>query len=206
MSIYQIYILPRLLNFVLQGERYDKERKSVAGQAQGVVLEIGAGSGPNIPFYLNITKLYALEPSKELWALAQERVKQASFPIEYVETSAEELPFPDQAIDTVVSTWTLCSIPHPEQALREVRRVLKPGGKFVFIEHGKSSQAHIAKWQTCCTPIWRTYTGGCHLDRNIEDLLVGAGFTLVKLEKGYKQNSRFKLLHYFYNGVGVRQQ
>lgn len=203
MSLYKTYVLPRLLNFVLGKRDYDAERSEVAAQAAGVVLEIGAGSGPNIPFYKGITKLYALEPSEKLWDLADARTEQASFPIKFMQESAEKIPLPDHTVDTAVSTWTMCSIPHPQKALQEVRRVLRPGGKFIFVEHGQSPGVRSATWQRRLTPAWKALTGGCHLDRDIESLLAGAGFEEVHMEKGCKQHSRVKLLHYFYKGFAI---
>ena len=134
-------------------EGMEKHRPSIASQASGVVLEIGFGSGRNLPYYKSISKLYALDPSSELHDLAQERAKSISFPFEYIQASAENIPLAENMIDFAVSTWNLCSIPRPGLALKEIFRVLKPGGKFIFIEHGKSRRVNIAKWRKLPKPL-----------------------------------------------------
>lgn len=200
MSIYQKYVLPRLINFVMQGEENDKERESLVSKASGIVLDIGFGSGLNLPFYRKeISKLFALDPSRELWELAKERVSKAQFPVEFINTSAERISLADNSIDTAIMTWTLCSISNPEQALHEVRRVLKVGKKLLFVEHGLSPEKHISKWQTHFNFIWKRIAGGCHLDRKIDDLITNAGFEIIELEKGPGKIA----LSYQYKGVAV---
>jgi ubiquinone/menaquinone biosynthesis C-methylase UbiE len=141
MDFYNKYVLPKLLDKGMKREEMNKLRPGVVEGASGVVLEIGFGSGLNLPYYKNTSKLYALDPSRELYELSKDKTGSASFPIEYLEASAEKIPLPDNSVDTVVSAWTLCSIPHPEIALREVVRVLKPNEKFMFIEHGTSPKS-----------------------------------------------------------------
>lgn len=178
----------------------EKERSSIIKHASGSVLEIGFGSGLNLPYYKNVTKLYALEPSLELFTYAQDRIHNAAFPVDYIQASAEKIPLPDSSIDTIVSTWTLCTIPHPELALKEIARVLKPGGTFAFIEHGKSPQRIISQFQKILTPFSKCLAGGCHLNREIENLISEAGFEFITLEK-FDQYSR--LLSFTYKGVAM---
>jgi len=203
MNFYNKYILPKLINLVMSNVVVKKQRPDVVGQATGVVLEIGFGSGLNLPFYKNITKLYAVDPSRELYNLAKERIKKVSFPIEYLQVSAEKIPLADNSIDSVISTWTFCSIPNPEIALREIFRILKPNGKFIFIEHGKSDKNFIAKIQKLITPIWKLFTGGCHMDREIDKLINNAGFEIQKLEK-FQQ--KFSFLTFLYKGIAITKK
>lgn len=176
-----------------------KFRPEATGAAEGTVLEIGVGPGYNIPLYRNIRKLYALEPSQELLEVAQTHVTQNSFPVEFLHAGAEHIPLPDNSIDTVVSTWTLCSIEHPNAALKEIARVLKPGGKFIFIEHGASPRAPARLLQKILTPFTKHFTGNCHMDRNIEKLITDAGYT-ISITKKFPQNLFSPLI---YNTQGV---
>jgi ubiquinone/menaquinone biosynthesis C-methylase UbiE len=178
----------------------DTFRQSIAMQAFGVVLEIGFGSGLNLPYYKNIKKFYALDPSQELYDLAQERIEKASFPIEYLKASAEKIPLADHSVDSVVSTWSLCSIPHPEIALKEIFRVLKPEGKFVFAEHGKSPKFFISRIQSCLTPFSKRVAGGCHMNRDMEKLILDSGFIIQELDK-FRQES--KPLGFIYKGIAT---
>lgn len=203
MNLYNKYILPKFINLAMNNAIVKKQRPDVIGQATGVVLEIGFGSGLNLPFYKNITKLYAVDPSRELYNLAKERIKKVSFPVEYFQVSAEKIPLADNSIDSAISTWNLCSIPNPEIALKEIFRVLKPSGKFIFIEHGRSDKNFIIKMQRLITPTWKLFTGGCHMDREIEKLINDAGFEIHKLEK-FQQ--KFKFLTFLYKGVGVTRK
>ncbi len=181
----------------------EKQRPDVAGEARGIVLEIGFGSGFNLPYYKNITKLYALDPSQELYELAQTRIKKVTFPVEQLKVSAEEIPLMDNAVDSIISTWSLCSIPDIKIALKEMFRVLKPNGEFIFIEHGKSPKNFVAKVQKFLTPISKHVTGGCHLDREMNTLISEAGFEIQKLEK-FQQKSR--PLTFMYKGLAVAKK
>lgn len=175
----------------------EKERWAVVAPAHGVVLEIGFGSGLNLPFYRDVTKLYALDPSRELYHLAEERIRTVSFPVEYIPALAEHIPLPDQSVDTVVSTWTMCTIPQPSLALQEIKRVLRPGGAFLFIEHGVSPNKIVALFQRLITPFSKCCAGGCHLDRPIEKLIREAGFVVEDMEM-YPDFPR--VLKYTYKG------
>ena len=200
MNFYNKYILPRLINSTMSKEGNDQYRKEVASHVSGVVCEIGFGSGLNLPYYKNITKLYALEPSQGLYNLAKEKISDAPFVIEHLFSSAEKIPLLDNSVDYVVSMWSLCSIPDPKKALTEVFRILKPKGKFVFIEHGKSPRNIVAKIQRFITPIQKQISGGCHLDRDIEKLILDAGFIIEVMNKTH---TTYKPLAYMYQGVAV---
>lgn len=181
----------------------DKDRSDVAIQADGVVLEIGFGSGLNLPYYKNINKLYALDISQELYDLAQENISELSFPIEFIKSSAEDIPLSDNSIDSVVSTWSLCSIPNPSLALKEIFRVLKPDGKFSFVEHGKSPRSLVFKLQNFLTPASKRLAGGCHMNRDVEKLILNAGFEFEKLEKFAKSGQP---LGFTYKGIGIAKK
>ncbi len=202
MNFYHKHILPKLLDIGMKKKELEPYRQSVVREVSGIVLEIGFGSGLNLPYYQDVTKVYALDPSRELFALAEERMQTASFPIEHLAVSAEEIPLPDNSIDSAVSTWTLCSIPHPDVALREISRVLKPGGIFTFIEHGKSPRLFIAKSQNLLTPVTACVAGGCHLNRKMDTLIKDAGFEIKTLESF--QHAK-KPLAYMYKGIGIKK-
>ncbi len=158
-------------------------RNGLVSKANGVVLEIGFGSGLNLPYYKNTSILYALEPSQEVFNIAKENINRAKFAIEHLKSSAEQIPLQDKSIDSAISTWSLCSVTDPERALREVRRILKPEGKFYFLEHGKSSKTFKTKLQDIMNPFSKCLLGGCNLNRNIEKLIIGNGFEIENIEK-----------------------
>ena len=159
--------------------------------ARGVVLEIGIGSGLNLPFYTSaVTRLYGVDPSEELIAMANARAAAAPFPVELITGDADHVPLADASIDTVVVTWALCSIADPANALREMRRVLKAPGTLIFVEHGLSDDVRVRKWQNLLTPFWRRFTGGCHLNRKMDDLVRAAGFTIAELRTEYVPGPR----------------
>lgn len=163
------------------------------------MLEIGVGSGLNLPLYEAATHVIGLEPSLSLLAMARDVAAGLGRSIELVEGVAEVIPLPDQSIDTVVSTWTMCSIPDLARALREMRRVLKPGGRLVFAEHGRSSDHAVVRWQDGLTPIWKRIGGGCHLNRPIDQLIQGTGFRLEQIHTGYMEGPR--PMTFMYEGV-----
>jgi ubiquinone/menaquinone biosynthesis C-methylase UbiE len=181
MSLYSKYVLPKILNASMKREELVVLRKQTVSGAVGVVLEMGFGSGLNLHHYRNITKLLALEPSKELFEKSLD-IEKYSFPLERLAESAEKIPLADDSIDTVVSTFTLCSIPNPEKALIEIKRVLKKEGTFYFAEHGISLNNKKASLvQKILTPFSKKLCGGCHLNRNIQDLINNSGLTLVSI-------------------------
>ncbi|MCU4368438.1 class I SAM-dependent methyltransferase [Acinetobacter courvalinii] len=185
--IYQFYqrrIFPHLLNQVMQTASLMDRRRELLLPIEGEVLEIGFGTGLNIPFYGNVGTLYALEPNPDIYLLAVERVQQAPFFIKHIQSSAEKLPFATASLDHVVSTWTLCSIAQLDQTLAEIYRVLKPTGTFHLVEHVKHpDSAKIQSLQTLLTPIQKRIADGCHLNRDMERHLLQAKFKLI--EKQY---------------------
>ncbi len=185
MQLYSKHILPKILNFAMRRKHLEVERANVVGQAKGKVLEIGFGSGVNIPHYTDVEELFALDPSEELFSLVKDT---PSFVLTYVKGYAEDIPFPDHTFDTVVSTWTMCSVQNPEKVLREVKRVLKENGRFIFIEHGKSPHGSWYALQKFLTPLSKKCAGGCNLDRDIPTLIKGAGFKELHIESIVKRN------------------
>jgi ubiquinone/menaquinone biosynthesis C-methylase UbiE len=167
-------------------------------QAQGKVLEIGMGTGRNLPFYdrRKVTQLVGVDPALQMHSLARRRSAQADLDVELVGLRAERLPLPDESFDTVVCTYTLCSIDHPVAALREVWRVLKPGGQFLFCEHGRAPDAGVARWQARIQPLWTPMMGGCHLDRDVPALLREAGLQ-AEVEQRYLPGPKVLTYHYW---------
>ncbi|MEX0918340.1 MAG: class I SAM-dependent methyltransferase [Candidatus Paceibacterota bacterium] len=196
MNWYKRTILPRLLNSAMGRAEFAKIRPQVIGQAFGVVLEIGVGAGHNLPLYRNVSKVFALEPSEELLVIAKRQDQ--SIPVEFLNTGAEQIPLADSSVDTVVSTWTLCSVGNPQAVLKEIKRVLRPGGKFLFVDHGVSPNFLVRIIQNIVTPITKNFTGNCHLNRDIEELVKNAGFDVQKIEHPHE---RFKPLVYNYQGI-----
>jgi ubiquinone/menaquinone biosynthesis C-methylase UbiE len=169
----------------------DRYRRSAIGSARGLVLEIGAGSGLNLPLYGRaVVRVCGIDLSPELLRLAHERTADAVVPVSLIRASAEHPPFGVAVFDTVVMTWTLCSIASPLAALMEMRRVLKPGGDLLFVEHGLSPETRIARWQHWLTPCWKRIGGGCHLDRKMDDLIRAAGFQTDAIETGYMERPK----------------
>ncbi|HEX4928120.1 MAG TPA: class I SAM-dependent methyltransferase [Burkholderiales bacterium] len=198
MSLYRRFVLPRLTHLAMKSKVLREERAKVVSGAHGQVLEIGIGSGLNLPYYSEtVQRVIGVDSSAELLAMARRNAARAALPVELVCESAERLPFADASFDSAVMTWTLCSIPDPAAALREIRRVLKVGGKLFFVEHGLSREPRVGAWQQRLTPLWRPLAGGCHLDRRI-DALIRAVFTHVELETFYVEGPR--LLTYLYEG------
>jgi ubiquinone/menaquinone biosynthesis C-methylase UbiE len=185
MALYSDVILPRLCDLAMRNKRLVPYRERVIGSAEGRVLEIGAGSGRNLPFYGPSAKqILALEPSPKLVAMAR-GIPHHAIPVTFLEASAEGIPLDDGTVDTVVTTWSLCTIPRAATALGEMRRVLRRGGRLLFVEHGLAPDQGVRWWQDRLTPAWKSISGGCHLNRPIRSLIEGAGFGIDRIETGY---------------------
>ncbi len=203
MSIYGRCILPRLLDLAMRNHALDSYRRATVGSARGLVLEVGVGSGLNLPLYGGeVEAIYALDPSVELLRMARRRAAKAGVPVSFVRAAGEQLPFPGAVFDTVVMTWTLCSIREPDSALTEMRRVLKPGGQVLFVEHGLAPEPAVARWQRWLTPCWSRLSGGCHLDRKADDLIRAAGFHMRPLDTAYMRGP--KPWTFMYQGAAAR--
>jgi len=183
MSFYRRHVLPCLLHLVMRQQQLMPFRRRVIGAAEGSVLEIGISSGLNLPLYGSTARaVIGLEPSPELLRMARGRGASASVPVEFLKASAETIPLDDGSVDTVVTTWTLCTIPDAPRALGEMRRVLKPGGALLFVEHGRAPEPGVARWQDRRDPLWCRIAGGCHLNRKIDALISGGGFRIDSLQ------------------------
>lgn len=203
MGIYRRWVLPRLIDWAMRNEDLAAYRRRIVSPARGRVLEIGIGSGLNLPLYTSeVSQIVGLDPSAELLVRARRLALQIHRPIDLVQASAESIPIRDQAIDTVVMTWTLCSIPAPLQALREVHRVLVPFGRLLFVEHGLAPEPDVEKWQHRIDPLWARIS--CHLDRPVESLIREAGFGISDLRTGYLPRGP-KPMTFLYEG-GARPQ
>jgi SAM-dependent methyltransferase len=190
-GMYERWVLPRLLDLVMRNKESTRYRRKTIPAARGRVLELGAGSGLNLPFYgREVTQLYALDPSPALLRMARKKRPPAGIAVKFLEASAEQIPLESHSLDTVVTTWTLCTVPDAAKALREARRVLKPGGLLLFVEHGHSPDPAVAGWQRRLNPLWRRIAGGCNLDRHIDRLIRDAGFEVLDLENEYLKGPR----------------
>lgn len=197
-SWYDRHVLPYLIDMACGIRPVARQREKVVPLAQGQVLEVGIGTGLNIPFYdkKRVTRITGVDPALRMHSLAQKRIAQAGLDVDLIGLSAERLPVDDASFDTVVCTYTLCTIPDPAAALAEMRRVLKPGGKLLFSEHGRAPDANVSKWQTRLQPYWRKLAGGCMLDRDVPLLLRDAGFQ-SEVQSRYLPGPRFVSYHYW---------
>ena len=195
---YDRHILPYMIDLACGIKPVDRQREKVVPQAQGRVLEIGIGTGLNLRHYDQdkVERLIGLDPAVQMHRLAEKRRAESGMKVELVGLSAEKIPLDDASFDTVVITFTLCSIPDPVAALKEMRRVLVPGGTLLYCEHGAAPDADVRKWQDRVTPWWKKIAGGCHLNRDIPALLKEAGFTVETLEQMYLPGP--KMLTYNY--------
>lgn len=191
MNLYERWVLPRLTDLAMRNKEATRYRRKLIAQARGEVLEIGVGSGLNLPFYgPEVARLHALDPSQALISMAGKNARGTHFPVHFLRGSAEEIPLRPHCVDTVVTTWTLCTIPDAREALSQARGVLKPGGQLLFVEHGHSPDRDVARWQRRLEPAWKRIAGGCHLSRRIDGLILDAGFELVELENEYLKGPR----------------
>jgi len=188
MGFYGDRVLPRIIHVTCGNKQADPLRKRVCSGLSGDVMEIGFGSGTNIPFYpAAVTTVVAVEPSDLAWELAEERLQHSAVPVERSGSDGQHLPFADGTFDAALSTWTLCTIPDAAAALREVRRVLRPGGTFHFVEHGLAPDENVRRRQRRLEPVHRALLGGCHLTRPIVDMVAAAGFDITAVETFYEE-------------------
>jgi ubiquinone/menaquinone biosynthesis C-methylase UbiE len=205
LSFYNKYILPKVLNCACASKPINYQRDKIVPLAEGVVLDIGIGSGLNIPFYnkTKIKQLYGLDPSKELLDIAKSVAKKENLEIEFLECGAESIPLPDKSIDTVLITYTMCTIPDVALSNSEIIRVLKDDGKLLFCEHGLAPDKNIAKWQKRINPLWSKIAGGCNLNRDIPNLISSSGFKISNMEEMYLPSTP-KFAGYNYWGVAKK--
>lgn len=203
MGYYREKILPRIVDRLLTGREVDDLREKCLAGLSGTVLEIGFGSGMNLPFYpKHVNRVLACDPSMFGRKLANRRLAETPFPVDFVELSGEEIHVQDESVDYVATTWTLCTIPDLAKALAEIERVLKPGGRLHFMEHGRSKDPSVSKWQDRLNPIHKFLGGGCHLNRRIDTYIHSSPLELKELENFYKGGSRIGA--YMYRGIAEK--
>ena len=201
MRFYKKYFLPKIAHFLCSHEIITEQRQKIIPQAKGHVLEIGIGSGLNLSFYdpEKVDHVWGLDPSEEMWNLAN--THDIQFDVEYLQAPAERIPLKDKIADTVVVTYTLCTVTNIIDTLREMRRVLKPGGELIFCEHGAAPEKRVRLWQDRINPIWRKIAGGCNLNRQIPELLEQEGFKIQEIDTMFIQG--FKLASFNYRGTAM---
>jgi ubiquinone/menaquinone biosynthesis C-methylase UbiE len=202
MSLYGKYVLPRITDLAMNNRETRRLRAALIPHARGEVLEVGIGSGLNLEFYSpEVERIYGVDPSLELQRMARKRV--GHIDVQFFSQSAEEpLPLANASIDTVVLTWTLCSIADPHGALQEMKRVLKSEGRLLFVEHGRAPDPGVVAWQDRLTPLWKRTCGGCHLNRRIDEIIKEAGFQIPELTMSYLPGPR--PMTYTYQGVAQK--
>ena len=200
-DLYEKMVLPKLCDKCCGTKPINYQRKKVVPLAKGVVLEVGIGSGLNIPFYNknSIEKIIGLDPSEELNVLAKRVADDNGIQIDFLINGAEDIDLPDNSVDTILITYTLCTIPNLNKSMSEMKRVLKPGGKFIFCEHGIAPDINIIKWQRRINPIWGIFFGGCNINRNIPKIISESGFNISNLNQMYLPSTP-KIVGYNYWG------
>jgi len=203
MNFYDKYILPKLTHWVCSQNDITRAREKIVPLAKGRILEVGIGSGLNLPFYdpAKVDRVWGIDPSIQLKKIAEKKAIQMPFDFEFIGLSGEDIPLEKNSIDTVLVTYTLCSIPNVLKALNNMKRVLKPGGELIFCEHGRTPDQNINKWQDRINPAWTKISGGCNLNRPISNLIKESGFKIVNLDAKY--NSPLKVIGFNYRGVAV---
>ena len=187
MGFYDKHILPRFINCACGTKPIMKQREKVVPRASGIVLEIGIGTGLNLPYYdaSRVERLIGLDPSEKSWELAGKRAAHLDFDVEFIGLPGEQIPLEDASVDTVLVTYSLCTIPDPVSALHGMARVLRPGGSLYFCEHGRAPDANVCQWQDRINPFWRRIAGGCHVNREIPQLLKAGGFDVLDMATSY---------------------
>jgi ubiquinone/menaquinone biosynthesis C-methylase UbiE len=204
MGLYRERLLPHLLELSMRRPLFGAERPKCVGRLHGRVLELGFGSGLNLPHYpAAVGEVLALEPSQVARGIAARRIARAAVPVRFVDLDGQAIALEDASVDCAASTWTLCTIPDLGAALAEVRRVLRPGGALHFLEHGRSSEPPVARWQRRLTPLQKRLFGGCHLDRPIDELVEGSGLVLEQDERTTMKGPR--IYTYLYRGIARRR-
>ena len=204
MSLYEKYVLPKFLNCACGSKPVARQREKVVPLAEGRVLEIGIGSGLNLPFYdkTKVDEIWGLDPSEELSEMARTVATHEGMKVNFISSGAEEIPLPDDHFDSVLITYTMCTIPEVIRANTEIRRVLKEQGKMIFCEHGVAPDDNIRKWQKRINPFWGKIAGGCNIDRNIPSLIQDSGFDIIEIEEMYLPNTP-KIAGYNFWGYAV---
>ena len=204
MSLYDKYVLPKFLNCACGSKPVARQRKKVVPLAEGKVLEVGIGSGLNLPFYdkSKIDELWGLDPSEELSEMARKVADSEQMEVNFISSGAEDISLPDDHFDSVLVTYTMCTIPEVIRANGEIRRVLKNGGKMIFCEHGEAPDENIRKWQKRINPIWGKIAGGCNINRKIPSLIQDSGFDIIEMEEMYLPSTP-KIAGYNYWGYAV---
>eukprot|EP01031_Cornospumella_fuschlensis_P050798 gene50798-62129_t len=192
MGFYDRHVLPRLIDYACGMGEVMKTRSKIVPQAEGRVLEIGIGTGLNLGFYdpAKVQVVIGVDPAAQMQALARQRADAITIPVETIALELGEIQASDASFDSIVCTFTLCTIPDAPAALKEMRRVLKPGGRLLFAEHGLAPDAPVVRWQHRLTPLWKPFAGGCHLNRDIPRLIEAGGFAIRELHTGYLQGPR----------------
>ncbi len=202
MGFYSRHVLPKLINTACSQKPMMELRAAYVPRAKGRVMEIGMGSGLNLEFYgPEVDSVTGLDPAVELMSDARKRAEKLPLAVDFLEVSGEQIPAEDNSFDTLVCTWTLCSIPNVYLALSEMRRVLKNKGELIFLEHGKAPDKAVERWQHRIEPLWKIVGGGCHLSRKTDQLLLDAGFSVNELEQSYMPGPKFAA--YMYRGVAT---
>jgi ubiquinone/menaquinone biosynthesis C-methylase UbiE len=201
MGLYDNYVLPHLIDLACSTKPTRKQREKIVHLAEGDVLEIGFGSGLNLPYYdtHRVRKIFGLEPSQGMRRKAQPNVDASGLDVEFIDLPGEQIPLEAKSVDTVLITFTLCSIDAAENALEGMRRVLKPGGKLLFCEHGAAPDANVRRWQDRLNPGWKRFSGGCNMNRDIPGLIESSGFRITTDERMYIPGLR--ILSYNYWGI-----